>query len=73
MRRLKMSKTDDKTINQKIEQLNAEVEWFYGDDFSLDQATEKYQASIELAKEIESDLENLKNKITVLSEDFTKA
>ncbi|MBR0431942.1 exodeoxyribonuclease VII small subunit [Candidatus Saccharibacteria bacterium] len=68
-----MSKTDDKTINQKIEQLNAEVEWFYGDDFSLDQATEKYQASIELAKEIESDLENLKNKITVLSEDFTKA
>ncbi len=73
MRRLKMSKTDDKTINQKIEQLNSEVEWFYGDDFSLDQATEKYQASIELAKEIESDLENLKNKITVLSEDFTKA
>jgi exodeoxyribonuclease VII small subunit len=68
-----MSKTDDKTINQKIEQLNSEVEWFYGDDFSLDQATEKYQASIELAKEIESDLENLKNKITVLSEDFTKA
>ena len=73
MRRLKMSKTDDKTINQKIEQLNSEVEWFYGDGFSLDQATEKYQASIELAKEIESDLENLKNKITVLSEDFTKA
>ncbi len=73
MRRLKMSKTDDKTINQKIEQLNSDVEWFYGDDFSLDQATEKYQASIELAKEIESDLENLKNKITVLSEDFTKA
>ena len=73
MRRLKMSKTDDKTINQKIEHLNSEVEWFYGDDFSLDQATEKYQASIELAKEIESDLENLKNKITVLSEDFTKA
>ncbi len=68
-----MSKTDDKTINQKIEQLNSDVEWFYGDDFSLDQATEKYQASIELAKEIESDLENLKNKITVLSEDFTKA
>ena len=68
-----MSKTDDKTINQKIEHLNSEVEWFYGDDFSLDQATEKYQASIELAKEIESDLENLKNKITVLSEDFTKA
>ncbi len=73
MLRLKMSKTDDKTINQKIEQLNSDVEWFYGDDFSLDQATEKYQASIELAKEIESDLENLKNKITVLSEDFTKA
>ena len=72
MRRLKMSKTDDKTINQKIEQLNSEVEWFYGDDFSLDQATEKYRTATSLVKEIEADLKNLKNEIEVIDKDFAK-
>ena len=65
--------SEKETINQKIERLNTQVEWFYGDDFSLDQATAEYKKSLALAKEIEADLENLKNEITVLSEDFTKA
>lgn len=70
-----MSKTENTkpTITQKIGQLNQAVEWFYGDDFSLENATEKYQAAITLATEIEKDLKDLKNKITVLDQDFTKA
>ena len=60
------------TLNQKINQLNNQVEWFYGDDFSLDQATAKYQAATKLAKEIENDLEHLKNQITLIDKDFTK-
>ena len=61
------------TINDKINKLNENVEWFYGEDFSLDDATSKYEDSIKLAKEIEKDLNELKNKITVLSEDFSKS
>ena len=70
-----MSKTENTkpTITQKIDQLNQAVEWFYGDDFSLENATEKYQAAIALATEIEKDHKDLKNKITVLDQDFTKA
>lgn len=70
-----MSKTENTkpTITQKIDQLNQAVEWFYSDDFSLENATEKYQAAIALAAEIEKDLKDLKNKITVLDQDFTKA
>ncbi len=70
-----MSKTENTkpTITQKIDQLNQAVEWFYSDDFSLENATEKYQAAIALATEIEKDLKDLKNKITVLDQDFTKA
>lgn len=60
------------TINQKIEKLDSEVEWFYSDDFKLEEATKNYKKTLELAKEIESDLNNLKNEIEVLSEDFTK-
>lgn len=65
----KVEKT--KSINQKITELDHQIEWFYGDDFTLDQALEKYKAANELAGEIEHDLSELKNQVEVL-EDFTK-
>lgn len=60
------------SINEKINRLNAQVEWFYGEDFALDQAGEKYKSAIKLAHEIEDDLNELKNEIEVISKDFTK-
>ena len=60
------------SLNQKIEKLDAEVEWFYSDDFKLDEATGKYKDAVKLAKEIEDDLAKLKNEIEVISEDFSK-
>jgi exonuclease VII small subunit len=62
----------EKTLNQKIEQLDSAVEWFYSDEFKLEEATENYKKTLDLAKEIEKDLDNLKNEIEVLSEDFSK-
>ena len=61
-----------KTINQKIEELNRKVDWFYSDEFSLDEATVKYKETVALAKEIEKDLDNLKNEISIIQKDFTK-
>ena len=60
------------TLNQKSEKLDAEVEWFYSDEFKLEEAVDKYKAATKLAKEIEKDLSELKNEIEVLSEDFSK-
>lgn len=60
------------SLNQKIEGLNSKVEWFYSDDFKLDEATDRYKEAVKLAKEIEKDLVELKNEIEVLSEDFSK-
>ena len=48
------------------------MEWFYSDDFKLDEATDRYKEAVKLAKEIEKDLVELKNEIEVLSEDFSK-
>ena len=59
-------------LNQKIEKLDAEVEWFYSDEFKLEKAVDKYKAATKLAKEIEKDLSGLKNEIEVLGEDFSK-
>ncbi|MBR3180738.1 exodeoxyribonuclease VII small subunit [Candidatus Saccharibacteria bacterium] len=59
-------------ISEKITTLNQKIQWFYSDDFSLDSALNNYQSAINLAKEIETDLNSLKNQITVLTRDFTK-
>lgn len=67
----KNATNNSKTIEQKIADLDASVEWFYGDDFNLDEALSKYQAATDLATTIEEDLNELKNKVEVL-EDFTK-
>lgn len=59
-------------INQKIQELDQAVEWFYGDKFNLDQAAEHYEQTLALAKEIEQNLQELKNKIEIIDRDFTK-
>ena len=65
--------TEEKpSLNQKIAELDAEVEWFYSDDFKLEEATEKYKDAVKHAKEIEKELDELKNEIEVLTEDFSK-
>ena len=50
-------------LNQKIAELDKKVEWFYSEDFALENAVEKYKDAIKLAKDIEKDLKNLKNEI----------
>lgn len=67
-----MSKTENHNISNQIKQLDEAVEWFYGEDFVLDQALEKYQAATKLASAIEKDLAELKNKVEVV-EDFTRS
>ena len=64
--------TEKLSLNQKIEKLDAQVEWFYSDEFKLEEATSKYKEAVALAKEIEEDLKKLKNEIEVLAEDFSK-
>ena len=59
-----------KSVGAKIEQLNQNLEWFYDDDFKLEDAAKKYQEAAELAKDIEEELETLKNQIEVISKDF---
>ena len=64
--------TEKISLNQKIKNLDQEVEWFYSDDFKLEEATKKYKDTVKLAREIEKDLDELKNEIEVISHDFSK-
>lgn len=64
--------TEKKSLNAKIADLDHQVEWFYSEDFKLEDAVGNYKAAAKLAKEIEKDLAALKNEIEVLAEDFSK-
>lgn len=59
-----------KTISEKIQELEVATDWFYSDEFKLDEATERYKAAIKMAQDIEKDLESLKNKIEVIERSF---
>jgi exodeoxyribonuclease VII small subunit len=62
-----------KTIEQKMDELRAVVAWFEGDSIVLEEATEKFKQAAELAKEIEKDLSEMKNTVTVLKQSFEDA
>ena len=44
--------TETISLNQKIEKLDEQVEWFYSDDFKLEEASDRYKELSKLAKEI---------------------
>lgn len=64
-----MSK-QNKTIEEKRAELDALLAWFEGDDFSLEDAMTKFEQANTLAKEIEAELVDYKNSITVLKKRF---
>ena len=67
-----MTTKKDLTLSEKIEKLDSAVEWFYGEDFSLAEAIDRYEDATALAKSIEDDLKTLKNKISVIEKDFSE-
>lgn len=64
-----MSKSD-KTIQEKIDQLDATIAWFESDDFQLEQASVKLKDAAKLAKDIEHDLESVANDIQQVKQSF---
>jgi exodeoxyribonuclease VII small subunit len=60
----------NKTIEQKMSELRTAVAWFESDEFSLDEATERYKAAAQLAQKIEKDLRDMENSVNVLKESF---
>ena len=65
-----MSKSEEKTIQQKIVELDKLVEWFDGDNFELEQASTKLKEAAKLATEIERDLESVANDIEQVKKSF---
>lgn len=65
-----MTKNDNKTIQEKIAELDTAVTWFEGDNFQLEQASDKLKEAAKLAKEIEHDLDAVANDIREVKKSF---
>ncbi len=65
-----MTKSNNKTIQEKIAELDELVAWFDSDEFMLEAAVEKFKQAERLAKEVEQDLSSLKNNIQVIKQSF---
>jgi exonuclease VII small subunit len=61
------------SIAEKTVQLDELVAWFDGDEFELEQALDKFKAAEKLAAEIEHDLMELKNEVTIIKKRFDDA
>ena len=59
-----------KTIEEKMNELREQAAWFESDGFSLTHAKENFEKAAKLAREIEADLAEMENQITVLKESF---
>ncbi|HPQ82545.1 MAG TPA: hypothetical protein PL191_02270 [Candidatus Saccharimonas sp.] len=64
-----MSK-QNKTIQEKMRELDALVVWFDGEEFNLEEAMGVYKKAEALAESIEKELAEYKNEIIVLKKKF---
>lgn len=65
-----MSSINNKSIQNKTEELTKLVSWFDSEDFDIEEALEKYKQAETLAQEIETDLIGLKNEVQILKKKF---
>lgn len=64
-----MSETS-KTIAQKTEKLSELVAWFDSEDFTIENALDKFKEAEKLAASIEKDLLTIKNEVNIIKQKF---
>jgi len=60
----------NKTIQEKMDELSSLIAWFDSDEFSLEEAIDRFKVAETLAADIEKELSSFKNDITVLKQKF---
>lgn len=68
---MKSDKTNEKTIEQMMAELNEQIAWFQGEEFNLDEAKQRFIEARQLAKDITAALDDMQHDIMVLGEDFS--
>lgn len=59
-----------KSVSEKMAELGGLVAWFESDEFTIENAMEKFKQAEKLAALIENDLKNIKNDINIIKKRF---
>lgn len=68
-----MSKQNNDSVQEKMARLDELVAWFDSDEFQLEAALDTFTEAEKLAAEIETQLSEMKNEISVLAKRFDQA
>ena len=63
------SNADNRSLREQMEQLEEILAWFDSDEFELEAAIERYQQAARVAEQIDRRLTEIKNKVTIITED----
>ena len=63
------SNADNRSLREQMEQLEEILAWFDSDDFELETVVERYQQAARVAEQIDQRLREIKNKVTIITED----
>lgn len=63
------SDADNRSLREQMEQLEEILAWFDSDEFELEAAVERYQQAAHVAEQIDQRLTEIKNKVTIITED----
>lgn len=63
------SNADNPSLRAQMEQLEEILAWFDSDEFELEAALERYQQAARVAEQIDQRLREIKNKVTIITED----
>ena len=62
-----MSEKNSSSVKEQMEQLDKALAWFDSEEFNLEDAFKNYEEAAELANTLEETLQEMKNKVKVLS------
>ena len=63
------SNADNRSLREQMKQLEEILAWFDSDEFELEAAVERYQQAARVAEQIDQRLREIKNKVTIITED----
>lgn len=66
-----MSAAKTETIAEKLEKLEALLEWFESEEITVEESLEKYEEALVLSNQLEEQLEQAKNQVEVIKKKFS--
>ena len=61
---------NDKKISERMEELEQKLQWFNGNEFTLDEAAERYAKVERLVAEAETVLREAQNRVEIIKKKF---